>query len=84
MRRIKAGAKLFEGNQRDEYLLGRPKQLIRISTSDEKALALELIRGKSEEEILQIESVDTQALTRILNELEIAQLIDTEQNALKV
>lgn len=84
MRKIKAGTKLFEGNQRDEYLLGRPKQLIRISTSDEKALAFELISGKSEEEILHIDGVDTQALTRILNELEVAQLIDTEQNALKV
>lgn len=84
MRRIKAGTKLFEGYHLGEYLLGRPTHLIRISTSDEKALALELISGKSEDEILNIEGVDTAALKRILNDLEVAQLIDTEQNALKV
>ena len=84
MRRIKAGVKLFEGNNQGEYFLGRPKQLTRISTSDEKALALELISGKSEEEILHIDGIDTKLLQRILDELEVAQLIDTEQNALKV
>jgi bacteriocin biosynthesis cyclodehydratase domain-containing protein len=84
MRRIKAGTKLFEGNSQGEYFLGRPKRLIRISTSDEKALALELLNGKSEEEILQIEGVDKKALKRILSELEVAQLIDIEQSALKV
>ena len=84
MRRIKAGAKLFEGNQKGEYHLGRPKQLIRISTSDEKALALELISGKSEEELLHIPGANREVINQILDQLEFNQLIDTEINTLKV
>ena len=84
MRRIKAGAKLFEGNQKGEYHLGRPKRLIRISTSDEKALALELISGKSEEELLHIPGANREVINQILDQLEFNQLIDTEINTLKV
>ncbi len=83
MRRIKVGVKLYEENE-EAYLLGRPKQLIRICTPEEKALALELISGKSEDEILLMEGADADLLTKILSELEFAQLLDTEQAALKV
>jgi hypothetical protein len=88
MRRIKVGVKLYEDNRHEDseqtYLLGRPKQLIRICIPEEKALALELISGKSEDEILLMDGVDEKALTRILGELENAQLLDTEKAALKV
>lgn len=93
MRRIKVGVKLYEGNRYEDnryegnqqaYLLGRPKQLIRIYTSEEKALALELISGKSEDEILLMKGVDANALSRILSELEAAHLLDTQQAALRV
>jgi hypothetical protein len=83
MRRVKTGVKLYEGNER-EYFLGRPAQLIRICTPQEKALALELVSGKSEDQILQMQGVDEALLGRILSELENARLIDSEQSALKV
>ncbi|CAN2177083.1 Bacteriocin biosynthesis, cyclodehydratase domain [Candidatus Nanopelagicaceae bacterium] len=84
MRRIKVGVKFYESNKQSEYFIGRPKQLIRICTSEEKALALELMSGKSEEEILHIEGVDVKVFEKVLSELEVAQLLDTEQGALKV
>ena len=93
MRRVKVGVKLYEDTRHEDnkyedseqaYFLGKPQQLIRICTSEEKALALELINGKSEDEILQMEGVDADLLRKILSELEIAQLLDTEEAALKV
>ena len=93
MRRVKVGVKLYEDTRHEDnkyddseqaYFLGKPQQLIRICTSEEKALALELINGKSEDEILQMEGVDADLLRKILGELEIAQLLDTEEAALKV
>ena len=93
MRRVKVGVKLYEDTRYEDnkyevseqaYFLGKPQQLIRICTSEEKALALELINGKSEDEILQLEGVDADLLRKILGELEIAQLLDTEEAALKV
>ncbi|CAN2176853.1 Bacteriocin biosynthesis, cyclodehydratase domain [Candidatus Nanopelagicaceae bacterium] len=84
MRRIKVGVKLYESNKQAQYFLGRPKQLIHISTPEDKALALELISGKCEDEILQLQGADSQSLNRIFAELERAELIDTEHGALKV
>lgn len=93
MRRLKVGVKLYEDKKYEDnkyednnqtYLLGRPKQLIRICTTEEKALALELINGKSEDEILLMEGVEVDVLNKILSQLENSQLLDTEQGVLKV
>jgi hypothetical protein len=62
MRRIKVGVKLFETNTPGHYLLGTPKYFIRISTLAEKALALEIAKGRSDSEIFQEPGVDNEAL----------------------
>jgi hypothetical protein len=88
MRRVKVGVKLYEGKNSitklDEYLLGVPQRFIVITSADEKALALQIVSGKSEEEILQIPGVDRKILNRILDELEVIRLLDTEVSSLKV
>jgi hypothetical protein len=82
MRRIKVGVKLYEG--KSGYLLGTPQRFIAISSAEEKALALELISGKSEEEIMGIPGANREVINQILDQLEFNQLVDTEINALKV
>jgi hypothetical protein len=84
MRRIKIGVKLFETNTPDQYLLGTPKNFIRISTPAQKALALEIAKGRSDCQILEESGVDSQALEKIFSELEAATLIDSEESSLKV
>lgn len=84
MRRIKVGIKLFETNTSDHYLLGTPKHFIRICTPAEKALALQIAKGRSESEILQDPGINKQSLEKIFDELEAAALIDSEESALKV
>jgi len=84
MRRIKIGVKLFETNTPDQYLLGTPKHFIRISTLAEKALALEIAKGRSDSEIFQEPGVDHETLEKIFSELEAAALIDSQESSLKV
>jgi len=84
MRRIKVGVKLFETNTPDQYLLGTPKHYIRIATPEQKALALEIAKGKSDDELSEEPGVDRQALEKIFSELEAATLVDSEAGALKV
>lgn len=84
MRRIKVGVKLFETNTPDQYLLGTPKRFIRISTPADKALALEIAKGRSDNQILEEPGVEPGALEKIFSELEAASLIDNEESALKV
>ena len=84
MRRIKVGVKLFETNTPGHYLLGTPKYFIRISTLAEKALALEIAKGRSDSEIFQEAGVDHETLEKIFSELEALQLIDSRESSLKV
>ena len=84
MRRIKVGVKLFETNTPGHYLLGTPKHFIRISTLAEKALALEIAKGRSDSEIFQEPGVDHETLEKIFSELEAAALIDSQESSLKV
>jgi hypothetical protein len=84
MRRIKVGVKLFETNTPDQYLLGTPKHYIRIATPEQKALALEIAKGRSDDELSEEPGVDRQAVERIFSELEAATLVDSEAGALKV
>lgn len=82
MRKLKIGCALYETNVGGEYLLGTPKRAIRITSSDEKFIALELIAGKSESEISN--DVDAIALNKILIHLESKFLINSRKSALQV
>lgn len=84
MRELKRGVALSQSATPGQYFLGTLKRVIRISTPEEKVIALALARGKSEKEILQTPNVLSATVSRIFAQLEEEELINHEQGVLRV
>lgn len=84
MRELKRGVGLSQSATPGQYFLGTLKRVIRISTPEEKVIALALARGKSEKEILQTPNVLSATVSRIFAQLEEEELINHEQGVLRV
>ena len=84
MRELKRGVALSQSTTPGQYFLGTLKRVIRISTPEEKVIALALARGKSEKEILQTPNVLGATVSTLLAQLEVEELINHEQGVLRV
>lgn len=84
MRELKRGVALSQSAITGQYFLGTLKRVIRISTPEEKVIALALARGKSEKEILQTPNVLSTTVSRIFAQLEVEELVNHEQGVLRV
>lgn len=84
MRELKRGVALSQSATPGQYFLGTLKRVIRISTPEEKVIALALARGKSEKEILQTPNVLSATVSTIFAQLEVAELVNHKQGVLRV
>lgn len=84
MRELKCGVALSQSATPGQYFLGTLKRVIRIYSPEEKVIALALVGGKSENEILQTPNVLTATVSKLLAQLEVEELVNHKQGVLRV
>lgn len=84
MRELKRGVALSQSATPGQYFLGTLKRVIRISTPEEKVIALALARGKSEKEILQTPDVLSATVSKLFAQLEVEELVNHKRGVLRV
>jgi hypothetical protein len=84
MRELKRGVAISQSRTPGEYFLGTYKRAIRITTPEEKVIALALASGSTEMQIMQSPDVQPAIAQSLLAELENEKLINHDVPALKV
>ncbi|CAN2176291.1 hypothetical protein MCETARE7_00176 [Candidatus Nanopelagicaceae bacterium] len=84
MRELKCGVALSQSATPGQYFLGTLKRVIRIYSPEEKVIALALVGGKSENEILQTPNVLSATVSKLLAQLEVEELVNHKQGVLRV
>jgi len=84
MRRVKRGVALFERIADGQYFIGTRNRAALLATAEQRVIAQELIRGASEDQLLENFDAHPIEIESALAGLARHNLLDTEQSALRV